>query len=142
MPTVRRECSPRSIKRLYGKTANRSFHCVPLTERGERSWRTVGTFENRGIPIPFGNAEWITTLPNTSERMQSGAGSLGPHWTAVVSWNETPESWNDPIGPPAFPRGGRRGRAPVPADSSRNVEPRSKTTFRKRFRPRFGSIVF
>ena len=37
VPTVRRECSPRSMKKLYGKTANRSFHCVPITERGERS---------------------------------------------------------------------------------------------------------
>ena len=84
------------------------------------------------ISVPFGNAEWITTLPNTSKKMQSGAGSLGPHYTAVVSWNHPPESWNHIIGPPAFPRGGRRGRAPVPADSSINVEPRSKTSFQKK----------
>jgi len=37
VPTVRRERSPRSIQKLYGKTANRSFHRVPITERGERS---------------------------------------------------------------------------------------------------------
>ena len=37
VPTVRRECPPRSIQKFYGKSADRSFHCVPITERGERS---------------------------------------------------------------------------------------------------------
>ena len=42
VPTVRRECSPRSIKKRYGKTAERSFHCVPITE-------SVHPFEGTGM---------------------------------------------------------------------------------------------
>ena len=39
------------MKELYGKAANQSFHCVPITDRGGRHWRTVGAFEIRRCAV-------------------------------------------------------------------------------------------
>ena len=66
VPTVHRECSPRSIKKLYGKTANQSFHCVPIMAHGERSRRTV-------ITRPFSRRTGGEKQPTEMKRRAPGA---------------------------------------------------------------------